>query len=68
MCSSVTLCGWDLVCRYLLDKPRVKPITEDPTSERNRYMILSEKVQDSGKELRNFVLPIWLMWIMEPVL
>nr|XP_011470366.1 PREDICTED: tRNA (guanine(37)-N1)-methyltransferase 2 [Fragaria vesca subsp. vesca]XP_011470679.1 PREDICTED: tRNA (guanine(37)-N1)-methyltransferase 2 [Fragaria vesca subsp. vesca] len=32
---------------YLLDKPRVKPITEDPTSERNRYMILSEKVQDS---------------------
>ncbi|XP_050369436.1 tRNA (guanine(37)-N1)-methyltransferase 2 isoform X2 [Argentina anserina] len=32
---------------YLLDKPRIKPITEDPTSERNRYMILSEKVQDS---------------------
>ncbi|OMO80797.1 tRNA transferase Trm5/Tyw2 [Corchorus capsularis] len=30
---------------YLLDKPRVKPITEDPTSEKNRYMILSEKVQ-----------------------
>ncbi|OMO57980.1 tRNA (guanine(37)-N1)-methyltransferase 2-like protein [Corchorus olitorius] len=31
---------------YLLDKPRVKPITEDPTSEKNRYMILSEKVQN----------------------
>ncbi|KAM5547667.1 tRNA (guanine(37)-N1)-methyltransferase 2 [Rosa sericea] len=32
---------------YLLDKPRIKPITEDPTCERNRYMILSERVQDS---------------------
>ncbi|TYI21941.1 hypothetical protein ES332_A06G072600v1 [Gossypium tomentosum] len=31
---------------YLLDKPRVKPITEDPTSEKTRYMILSEKVQN----------------------
>ncbi|EOY30880.1 S-adenosyl-L-methionine-dependent methyltransferases superfamily protein isoform 1 [Theobroma cacao] len=31
---------------YLLDKPRVKPITEDPTSEKNRYMILSEQVQN----------------------
>lgn len=30
---------------YLLDKPRVKPITEDPTSEKYRYLILSEKVQ-----------------------
>ncbi|XWS71993.1 hypothetical protein CRYUN_Cryun02cG0002400 [Craigia yunnanensis] len=33
-------------CRYLQDRPRVKPITEDPTSEKNRYMILSEKVQN----------------------
>ncbi|CAK9154419.1 unnamed protein product [Ilex paraguariensis] len=32
---------------YLLDRPRIKPITEDPTSERNRYMIFSEKVQNS---------------------
>ncbi|XP_021807179.1 tRNA (guanine(37)-N1)-methyltransferase 2 [Prunus avium] len=32
---------------YLLDKPRIKPITEDPTCEKNRYMILSERVQDS---------------------
>ncbi|GLU09824.1 hypothetical protein SLE2022_266630 [Rubroshorea leprosula] len=31
---------------YLLDKARVKPITEDPTCEKNRYMILSEKVQN----------------------
>ncbi|GAB4828351.1 hypothetical protein Ancab_035348 [Ancistrocladus abbreviatus] len=31
---------------YLLDKPRVKPITEDPTSDRNRYMILSERVHN----------------------
>lgn len=32
---------------YLLDKPRVKPITEDPTCEKNRYIILSERVQSS---------------------
>ncbi|GMH04624.1 hypothetical protein Nepgr_006464 [Nepenthes gracilis] len=31
---------------YLLGMPRVKPITEDPTSDKNRYMILSEKVQN----------------------
>ncbi|KAL7153608.1 hypothetical protein ABFS83_04G180800 [Erythranthe nasuta] len=31
---------------YLLDKPRVKPVTEDPTSDKNRYMILSEKIQN----------------------
>ncbi|KAI4344055.1 hypothetical protein L6164_011329 [Bauhinia variegata] len=31
---------------YLLDKPRVRPITEDPTCEKNRYLILSEKVQN----------------------
>lgn len=37
------------VCSYLLDKPRIKPITEDPTCEKNRYMILSERVQNSGK-------------------
>ncbi|XP_047308944.1 tRNA (guanine(37)-N1)-methyltransferase 2 [Impatiens glandulifera] len=32
---------------YLLDKPRVKPINEDPTSEKTRYLVLSEKVQHS---------------------
>ncbi|KAL5541732.1 hypothetical protein UlMin_009442, partial [Ulmus minor] len=32
---------------YLLDKPRIKPVTEDPTSEKNRYLILSERVQNS---------------------
>ncbi|KAL4328989.1 hypothetical protein HN51_036023 [Arachis hypogaea] len=31
---------------YMLDKPRVKPITEDPTCCKNRYIILSEKVQN----------------------
>ncbi|MED6192244.1 hypothetical protein PIB30_008448 [Stylosanthes scabra] len=31
---------------YMLDKPRVKPITEDPTSPKTRYVILSEKVQN----------------------
>ncbi|WJX95701.1 tRNA (guanine(37)-N(1))-methyltransferase [Trifolium repens] len=31
---------------YLLDKPRIKPITEDPTCDKNRYLILSEKVQN----------------------
>lgn len=31
---------------YLLDKPRVKPVAEDPTSEKNRYMILSERIQN----------------------
>ncbi|EYU17795.1 hypothetical protein MIMGU_mgv1a006623mg [Erythranthe guttata] len=31
---------------YLLDKPRVKPVTEDPASDKNRYMILSEKIQN----------------------
>lgn len=32
--------------RYMLDKPRIKPITEDPASERNRLVILSERVQN----------------------
>ncbi|KAJ8640863.1 hypothetical protein MRB53_017557 [Persea americana] len=31
---------------YLLDKVRVKPITEDPSCEKNRYMILSERIQN----------------------
>ncbi|KAJ9183392.1 hypothetical protein P3X46_007254 [Hevea brasiliensis] len=31
---------------YLLDKARVKPINEDPTCDKNRYMILSESVQN----------------------
>ncbi|XP_058070974.1 tRNA (guanine(37)-N1)-methyltransferase 2 isoform X2 [Magnolia sinica] len=30
---------------YLLDKARVKPITEDPSCERNRYVILSERIK-----------------------
>ncbi|XP_010688144.2 tRNA (guanine(37)-N1)-methyltransferase 2 isoform X2 [Beta vulgaris subsp. vulgaris] len=31
---------------YLLDKPRVKPVVEDPTAEKNRYMILSERIKN----------------------
>ncbi|XP_062090707.1 retrovirus-related Pol polyprotein from transposon TNT 1-94 isoform X3 [Humulus lupulus] len=40
---------------YLLDKPRVKPITEDPTCEKNRYMILSESVQNSDHILKQIL-------------
>ncbi|XP_050214540.1 tRNA (guanine(37)-N1)-methyltransferase 1 [Mercurialis annua] len=32
---------------YVLDKPRVKPIIEDPNCEKNRYLILSERVQNN---------------------
>ncbi|KAM7257466.1 hypothetical protein ACFE04_013207 [Oxalis oulophora] len=32
---------------YLLDRPRIKPITEDPTSDSNRYIILSDKIRNS---------------------
>ena len=38
-----------LFCRYLFDKVRVKHITEDPSCEKNRYMILSERIQNPGK-------------------
>ncbi|KAK4488979.1 hypothetical protein RD792_004770 [Penstemon davidsonii] len=31
---------------YLLDKPRIKPITEDPKCDKNRFMILSEMIQN----------------------
>ncbi|XP_059318300.1 tRNA (guanine(37)-N1)-methyltransferase 2 isoform X1 [Lycium ferocissimum] len=30
---------------HLFDRPRIKPITEDPTNENTRYMICSEKVK-----------------------
>lgn len=30
---------------YLIDRPRIKPVTEDPTCDKNRYVILSEKLQ-----------------------
>ncbi|KAL8234896.1 hypothetical protein R6Q59_020996 [Mikania micrantha] len=32
---------------HMLDRPRIKPITEDPTGEKTRFVILSEKVQNS---------------------
>ncbi|RDX60587.1 tRNA (guanine(37)-N1)-methyltransferase 2, partial [Mucuna pruriens] len=59
---------------YLLDKPRVKPITEDPTCDKNRYLILSDKVQNQGASelllLSNIFLSllilfsdfIWMLW------
>ncbi|XP_042064277.1 tRNA (guanine(37)-N1)-methyltransferase 2-like isoform X2 [Salvia splendens] len=30
---------------HLLDRPRIKPVTEDPTSDKNRYLLLSEKIK-----------------------
>lgn len=33
----------------MLDKPRIKPITEDPASEKKRLVILSERVQNPGE-------------------
>lgn len=30
---------------YLLDKPRVKPVVEDPESDKNRLVVLSERIQ-----------------------
>ncbi|XP_057769993.1 tRNA (guanine(37)-N1)-methyltransferase 2 isoform X2 [Salvia miltiorrhiza] len=32
---------------HLLDRPRIKPVTEDPTSDKNRYVLLSEKIKSS---------------------
>ncbi|KAF3337882.1 tRNA (guanine(37)-N1)-methyltransferase [Carex littledalei] len=32
---------------YLLDKPRIKPIVEDPECEKNRLAILSERIQST---------------------
>ncbi|RWW81361.1 hypothetical protein BHE74_00010263 [Ensete ventricosum] len=37
---------------YMLDRARIKPIVEDPTSEKNRLVILSEKIQNSGEKVR----------------
>lgn len=31
---------------YMLDRPRIKPITEDPASDKTRYLILSENIQN----------------------
>ncbi|KAK9134367.1 hypothetical protein Syun_013697 [Stephania yunnanensis] len=42
LCKSVTR----VLNGFLLDKPRVKPITEDPSCEKNRYVIFSEKIQN----------------------
>lgn len=39
---------------YLINRARVKPITEDPTCQENRYVILSENVQSSEKTYQIF--------------
>lgn len=51
------------MCSHLLDKARIKPITEDPTCEKNRYVILSERVQTSGKKFSNFLVFLLLMHV-----
>ncbi|XP_057845472.1 tRNA (guanine(37)-N1)-methyltransferase 1 isoform X3 [Cryptomeria japonica] len=33
---------------YLLDRPRVKPVAQDPSNEKIRLLILSESVKDPG--------------------
>ncbi|KAF9604261.1 hypothetical protein IFM89_004967 [Coptis chinensis] len=43
LCKHVTR----LLNGYMLDKPRIKPIIEDPTCDKNRYVVLSDKVQNS---------------------
>ncbi|KAJ8624277.1 hypothetical protein MRB53_032807 [Persea americana] len=39
-------CIGSILHGYLFDKVRVKHITEDPSCEKNRYMILSERIQN----------------------
>ncbi|KAI7732651.1 hypothetical protein M8C21_023206 [Ambrosia artemisiifolia] len=42
LCKAAT----KLLNGHMLDRPRIKPITEDPSSEKTRFVILSEKVQN----------------------
>ncbi|KAL8147296.1 hypothetical protein AgCh_004858 [Apium graveolens] len=42
LCNPASL----LLDGYLLDRPRIKAITKDPTNDKSRYIILSEKVQN----------------------
>lgn len=47
---------WKIIsCRHLFDRPRLKPITEDPTNEKTRFMIFSEKVKRPGKWICYFM-------------
>ncbi|KAG8388497.1 hypothetical protein BUALT_Bualt02G0131800 [Buddleja alternifolia] len=45
--SSIEIIVFYSLLLYMLDRPRIKPITEDPTSDKNRYMLLSEKIQNA---------------------
>ncbi|XP_042489598.1 tRNA (guanine(37)-N1)-methyltransferase 2 [Macadamia integrifolia] len=42
---------------YLIDKPRVKPITEDPSCKKSRYLVLSERIQNPDHVLKQ-ILPL----------
>ncbi|KAL8167346.1 hypothetical protein V2J09_008845 [Rumex salicifolius] len=33
---------------FFVDKPRVKPIVEDPAGYKTRYMVFSDKIQNAG--------------------
>ncbi|KAI3872759.1 hypothetical protein MKW92_022401 [Papaver armeniacum] len=36
---------------YMLDKPRIKPVVEDPSCEKSRLLILSEQIENPGKKI-----------------
>lgn len=38
-----------MTCRYMLNMPRIKPITEESGYEKTRLVILSESVKSAGK-------------------
>nr|XP_009783389.1 PREDICTED: tRNA (guanine(37)-N1)-methyltransferase 2 isoform X4 [Nicotiana sylvestris] len=42
---------------HLFDRPRLKPITEDPTNEKTRFMIFSEKVKRPDHILKQILPP-----------
>lgn len=41
--------GCDKTCRYMLNMPRIKPITEESGFEKTRLVLLSETVKSAGK-------------------
>lgn len=44
LCSAITR----ILHGYLLDRPRVKPVVQDPSNEKARLLILSENIKDPG--------------------
>jgi hypothetical protein len=55
-----------LICdfSYLLDKPRVKSVVEDPESDKNRLVVLSEKIQKPGMLLLGWTMSIAKLYSM----